>query len=137
MKRLRFIILISTVAVALAVPVVAKATGSTGTTNSVYIQQYVDYDFAGAQLDVGLYVRCTGGSGNVIVNVSQSPPQTPYPVSAGSGTNLVVCDNQTHSVGVTITGFGFDAGRAWAEADLTTASGGSAHAERSVTIVVV
>jgi hypothetical protein len=138
MKRLRFIILISTVAVALAAPVVAKATGSTGTTNSVYIQQYVDYDFAGSQLDVGLYVRCKGGSGSVVVNVSQSPPQTPYPVGAGSGPQLVVCDGQTHSVGVTITGFGFDAGRAWAEADLTVPStGGSAHAERSVTIVVV
>jgi hypothetical protein len=88
-------------------------------------------------LDVGLYVRCTGGSGSVIVNVSQSPPQTPYPVGVGSGPQIVVCDGRTHRVGVTITGFGFDAGRAWATADLTTASGGSAHAQRYVTIVVV
>jgi hypothetical protein len=139
MKRLRFIILIGSLTAALAVPVIAKASDDDGggSSNSVTIQQYVDYDFAGAALDVGLYVRCTGGSGSVIVNVSQSPPETPYPVGAGSGPQIVVCDNQTHSVGVTITGFGFDAGRAQATADLTTASGGSAHAARSVTIIVV
>ena len=138
MKRIRLLILLGVVAAALVVPTVAKATGGGGTpANQVTIQQYVDYDFAGTQLDVGLYVRCTGGSGSVIVNVSQSPPQTPYPVGAGSGPQIVVCDNQTHAVGVTITGFGFDAGTAKATADLTTVSGGSAHAQRWVTIVVV
>jgi hypothetical protein len=136
-KRIRLLVLLG--AVAIALPVGLTSAGATGTppANSVTIQQYVDYDFVGTQLDVGLYVRCKGGSGSVIVNVSQSPPQTPYPVGAGSGPQIVVCDGQTHSVGVTITGFGFDAGRARATADLTTASGGSAHAERWVTIVVV
>ena len=137
MKRIRLLILLGVVAAALVVPTVAKATGGGGTpANQVTIQQYVDYDFAGTQLDVGLYVRCTGGSGSVIVNVSQSPPQTPYPVGAGSGPQFVVCDGNTHAVGVTITGFGFDAGTAKATADLT-APGGSAHAQRWVTIVVV
>jgi hypothetical protein len=137
MKRLRFIVLIGALAAAMAVPVVAKATGGGGSGNSVIIQEKVDYDFVGTQLDVGLYVKCSGGSGSVIVNVSQSPPQTPYPVAAGSGPQIVVCDNNTHSVGVTITGFGFDAGRAWVTADLTTATMGTAHAERWVNIVVV
>jgi len=137
MKRLRFIVLIGALAAAMAVPVVAKATGGGGSGNSVIIQEKVDYDFAGGALDVGLYVKCTGGSGSVIVNVSQSPPQTPYPFETGSGPQIVVCDNHTHSVGVTITGFGFDAGRAWATADLTTATMATAHAERWVNIVVV
>jgi hypothetical protein len=138
MKRLRFIILVSAVAAAMAVPVVAKATGSTGTTNSVTIQEHADYDFVGATIDVGLRVRCTGGSGDVIVNLQQFPPETPYPVSAGSGTQIVVCDGQTHTVAVTLApALGFDAGRAWATADLTTFTGGEAHAERWVTIIVV
>jgi len=138
-KRIRLLILLGMVAVALPLGLlqgIAKATDSPPA-NQVTIQQYVDYDFAGTQLDVGLYVRCKGGSGSVIVNVSQSPPQTPYPVGAGSGPQIVVCDGYTHAVGVTITGFGFDAGTAKVKADLTTASGGSVHAERWVTIVVV
>ena len=139
MKRLRLLVLLGAVAVALPLALTtAHATGGGGTpANQVTIQEHVDYDFVGAQLDVGLYVRCTGGSGSVIVNVSQSPPETPYPVSAGSGPQIVVCDGSTHTVGVTITGFGFDAGRAWATADLTTDTLGSAHAQRWITIIVV
>ena len=135
MKRIRLLVLLG--AVAIALPVGLTSAGATGTSNSVTIQEHADYDFVGTTIDVGLYVRCTGGSGDVIVNVSQSPPQTPYPVGAGSGPQIVVCDGNTHRVGVTITGFGFDAGRARATADLTTASMGSAHAERWITIVVV
>jgi len=134
-KRIRLLVLLG--AVAIALPVGLTSAGATGTSNSVTIQEHADYDFVGTTIDVGLYVRCTGGSGDVIVNVSQSPPQTPYPVGAGSGPQIVVCDGNTHRVGVTITGFGFDAGRARATADLTTASMGSAHAERWITIVVV
>jgi hypothetical protein len=138
-KRIRLLILLGMVAVALPWGLlhgVAKATGSPPA-NTVTIQERADYDFVGTQIDVGLRVRCTGGSGNVIVNLSQSPPETPYPVSAGSGTQIVACDGYTHTVGVTLDGFGFDAGRAWATADLTTFSGGSAHAGRWITIVVV
>lgn len=139
MKRIRLMILLGMVAVALPLGIlqgVAKATGSPPA-NSVTIQEHADYDFVGTAIDVGLRVRCTGGSGAVIVNVKQSPPETPYPVSAGSGSQNVVCDGYTHTVGVTFTGFGFDAGRAWATADLTTTTLGEAHAGRWITIVVV
>jgi hypothetical protein len=136
MKRLRFIVLVGAIAAAMAVPVVAKATGSTGAASQVTIQEKVDYDFAGAQLDVGLYVRCSGGSGSVIVDVKQYPPETPYPVGAGSGPQIVACDGKTHTVGVTITGFGFDAGRALATANLTAPSG-NVETSRWVNIVVV
>jgi hypothetical protein len=138
-KRIRLLILLGMVAIALPVGIlqgVAKATGSPPA-NSVTIQEHADYDFVGTNIDVGLKVRCTGGSGSVIVNVSQSPPETPYPVGASFGPQIVACDGYTHTVGVTTIAFGFDAGRAWATADLTTASGGSAHAERWITVVVV
>ena len=139
MKRIRLLILLGMVAVALPLGLlqgVAKATGSPPA-NSVTIEEHADYDFVGTQIDVGLRVRCTGGSGTVIVNVSQSPPETPFPVSFGSGPQFVVCDGYTHTVGVTITGFGFDSGRAWATADLTPGSGAAAHAQRWINIVVV
>ena len=101
------------------------------------IQPQASYILAGAMINVGLYVKCQGGSGEVIVNVTQLPPETPYPMAAGSGPQTVVCDGQTHSVAVTVTGFGFDAGTASATADLTTDSLTSAHAQRSINIVVV
>lgn len=140
MKRIRLLIFLSVVAVALPLGLlqgVAKATGSPPA-NQVTIQEHADYDFVGGTIDVGLRVRCTGGSGSVIVNLTQSPPETPYPVGTGSGPQIVVCDGYTHTVGVTVTGFGFDAGRAWATADLTVGTNvNAAHAQRWVTIIVV
>jgi hypothetical protein len=104
----------------------------------VTIQPQASYIIAGATIDVGLNVKCQGGSGEVVVNVTQSPPQTPYPMAAGSGPQTVVCDGQSHTVAVTVAGFGFDAGTAWATADLTTGSPTVvAHAQRSIDIVVV
>jgi hypothetical protein len=140
-KRIRILTLLSVLAVALSVgllPGVARANGGGGSQNQVTIQPQAEYIIAGATIDVGLYVKCQGGSGEVVVNVTQSPPQTPYPMAAGSGPQTVVCDGQTHSVAVTIAGFGFDAGTAWATADLTTGSPTVvAHAQRSINIVVV
>jgi hypothetical protein len=136
MKRIRFLILLSTVAVALAVPVVAKATGGTGT--SVSIHEQADYDAAGFVLDVGLSVRCQGGvNGLVDVTVEQFPPETPFMVAFGSGPQEVVCDGKTHTVAVTIVGEGFDAGRARATATLTVPMQAGATASRWITIVEV
>jgi len=132
--------LLSLLVVALSVGLlsgVAKANGGSGSPNQLTIKPQASYIIAGATIDVGLYVKCQGGSGEVVVNVTQSPPQTPYPMAAGSGPQTVVCDGQTHSVAVTIAGFGFDAGTAWATADLTTDSLTAAHAQRSINIVVV
>ena len=140
MKRIRMLTLLSVLAVALSVgllPGVAKANGGGGSQTQVTIQPQAEYLTAGADIDVGLYVKCQGGSGAVNVSVTQSPPQTPYPMAVGSGPQVVVCDGQTHSVAVTIGGFGFDAGTAWATADLTTDSSAGAHAQRSINIVVV
>jgi hypothetical protein len=115
---------------------VAKADNGGGP--QVTIQPQASYNLAGAVINVGLYVKCQGGggSGDVIVNVTQSPPQTPYPMAAGSGPQMVVCDGQTHSVAVTVTGFGFDAGTASATAELSVGTV-VAHAQRSIDIVVV
>jgi hypothetical protein len=122
-------------ALALAPVGIANATGGT-TGNSVSINQYADYDFVGTNIDVGLQVSCTGGSGTVDVTVSQAPPETPYPVASGTGPQLVVCDGRSRSVAVTVVGFGFDAGKAKATATLVTLSG-TKSSSRQILIRVV
>jgi hypothetical protein len=113
---------------------VASARGHTGT--QVTIKSQADYDFVGTTIDVGLEIRCSGGSGSVIVDLEQFPPETPYPVATGSGPQIVTCDGRTRSVAVTVAGFGFDAGKAKATATLMAPSG-SVQAQRWVTIVAV
>jgi hypothetical protein len=142
MKRIRLLVLAGVIAAAVPFGMTAAgATGSTGSSSSVYIQDYADYNLVGTQLDVGLQVRCkdSTGFGTVAVQVDQAPPQTPYPVGFGSGPQSVVCDGVTRAVGVTIVGFGFDAGRAKATATLTTPtnSSGNKTAMKYINIVVV
>lgn len=140
MTRIRMFTLLGLLAVLLPIGLfqgVAKADGG-GSQNQVIIQPQAQYILAGSVIDVGLYVKCQGGSGEVIVNVNQSPPQTPYPVATGSGPQTVVCDGQFHSVAVTVTGVGFDAGEAWATAQLENGSATVlAQAQRWIDIVVV
>jgi hypothetical protein len=125
MKRIRLLVVLGAVVVALPLGLAtAKATGTTGGTGtaSVSIDPYADFDTAGINIDLKLYVRCTGTS-VVDVMLQQSPPQTASPVAVGSGPQpLVVCDGNTHSVGVTVIGAGFDVGYAKATA---TVYGGS------------
>jgi hypothetical protein len=147
MKRIRLLVLLGVVAVALPFGVVfagnAGAAGSTTGTNSVSINQYADFEVSGSILDVGLTVRCSGmtGSGVVTVTVTQAAPDTPPPgvISLGSGPRTVVCDGQSHSVGVTLGGVGWDAGKAYATADLFVDNPvvPAAHAERTIQIRVV
>jgi hypothetical protein len=141
MNRKRLLILPGMVAAALPLGLsqgVANATGSTGATNSVNISQYADFNLLGTQLDVNLLVRCTGGSGVAEVVVNQATPETGVPDTTGTGFNIaVVCDGKTHSVGVTVEGVVYDPGKAYAIADVTTLTGGSAHAEKWITIKVV
>jgi hypothetical protein len=137
-KRIRMLTLLGMLAVVLPIGLlqgVAKADGSPP--NQVTIQQDASYTLASSVINVGLDVKCQGGSGDVVVNVTQSPPETPYPVGAGSGPSPVVCDGHTHPVAVTVTGFGFGAGKAWATADLSIGSPTVvAHDQRWITIVV-
>jgi hypothetical protein len=147
MKRIRLLVLLGVVAVALPFGVVftgnAGAAGSTTGTNSVSINQYADFELSGSILDVGLTVKCTSpsGSGAVAVTVTQTAPDTPppAPVSLGSGPRTVVCDGRSHSVGVTLGGTGWDAGKAYATADLFVDNPlvPAAHAERTIQIRVV
>jgi hypothetical protein len=134
MKRIRLLILLGMVAVALPLGLmqgVAKATDST----SLSINRTADFNTFGGQLDVQLLVRCTGGSGAANVKVTQTNPETGA-AAMGTGFNpAVVCDGQTHSVGVTVTGGLFDPGKAYAIADVTAPSG-PAHAERWITVFV-
>jgi hypothetical protein len=132
MKRIRLLILLGMVAVALPLGLlqgIAKAKGTSGSTSGstgqVSINQYADYDAVGTFLDVGLQVACTdplGTAGNVQVHVSQSVPETPYPAAQGDGTQEVVCDGRSRYVTVSVFGGVFDGGKATATATLTTIS---------------
>ena len=136
MKRIRVLAVLGMLAV---VPPIGLAQGAAQADAGpqVIIQQDASYILASAVINVGLDVKCQGGSGDVVVNVTQSPPETPYPVGAGSGPSPVVCDGQMHAVAVTVTGFGFNAGTAFATADLTVGSPTVvAHDQRTITIVV-
>jgi hypothetical protein len=122
---------------AVVIPSVAGASGST-TGSSVSINQYADWDTFGGQLDVGVNVSCTGGTGVVNVDVYQPYPETYAPTGAtGSGFQPVVCDGRTRYVTVTITGAPFDGGKATAKATLTPLSGPTAMAQRQITIRAV
>jgi hypothetical protein len=134
MKRVRLLILLGMVAVALPLGLlqgVAKAV--TGT--SVSIAPTADYNLAGTSLDVQLFVRCTGGSGVATITVTQTTPETGDPAAIGTGFSTVVCDGQTHTVGITATGGVFDPGKAKAVAEVTAPSG-KAKAVKYITIFV-
>ena len=136
MKRIRLLVVLG--ALALALPFGLSAAKATGSTSSVTIHEQADYDAAGFVLDVGLNVRCYGGvNGLVTVEVEQYPPETPYMVAFGSGPQSVVCDGYSHTVGVTIGGEGFDAGRAKATATLMVPLQPDKTAARWITIVEV
>jgi hypothetical protein len=142
MKRIRLLVLAGAIAAALPFGMSAVgATGSSGSSSYVSINDKADYDFIGTNLDVGLKVTCkdSTGYGTVLVHVDQAPPATPYPVGYGSGPQSVVCDGRAHSVAVTIIGAGFDGGRATATATLTTPtnSSGNKTVKEPVTIVAV
>ena len=136
MKRIRLLVLLGMVAVALPFGIlqgVAKATGSSGT--SVSISQTADFNTFGTELDVNLLVRCTGGSGLAEVEVKQEMPETGIPADGRGFNPAVVCDGRTHSVGVTVEGVVYDPGKAYAIADVTAGSG-PGHAEKWITIKV-
>jgi hypothetical protein len=143
MKRIRLLILLGMVAVALPLGLlqgVAKGAGgskmTTATGTYVSISQYADFNFSGTQLDVNLLVRCTGVDGVANVSVTQDRPETGG-TATGDGFNaLVVCDGRTHSVGVTIIGTIYDPGKAFATATVIAESG-TATTSRWITIKVV
>jgi hypothetical protein len=141
MKRIRLLILLGVIAVALPLGVVfagnAGAAGTSGTT-SVSISQYADFNFQGTQLDVNLLVSCTsvGGLGVANVSVDQYQPETGGTASGDGSNPKVVCDGRTHSVGVTVVGTLYDPGKAFATAEVV-ASGGTATTSKWITIKVV
>jgi hypothetical protein len=138
MKRIRLLILLSVLAVALPVGIlsgIAKATPSADG-SEIVINENAQYDVVGSVVHVGLRARCPVGlPGTIEVNLTQDPPET---TMHAEGTNLakqVVCDGQNHTVGVTIFGANFDAGRAYATAVFLT--GGTDKDARWIKIIVM
>lgn len=120
MKRIRLLVLLGALVVVLPLGVLsAGVAGAQPAFADVSLEPNAQYDIHGFILHVEVRATCTGGAGAVVVDVTQSPPETPYPVAFGSGPNPVVCDGAAHETGVTIHGEGFDAGKALATATLT------------------
>jgi hypothetical protein len=120
MKRIRLLILLGAVAVALPLAVLSAGSAAAQPAFAdVSIEPNAQYDIQGSILHVEVRAACDGGAGAVVVDVTQSPPETEFPLAFGSGPRSVVCDGTAHEVGVTIFGEGFDAGRAFATATLT------------------
>jgi hypothetical protein len=135
-KLIRLLLLLGMVAVALSLGPLNGVANATGSGTSVSISQTADFNAFGTQLDVNLLVRCTGGMGLAEVTVNQATPETGVPDTTGTGFNaFVVCDGNTHSVGVTVVGVVYDPGKAYAIADVTAPSG-PGHAEKWITIKV-
>jgi hypothetical protein len=120
---------------------IAKATGSTGATSSLTINQNAQYDALGNVIHVGLRARCPASTapGTIHVHVVQDPPESVTHTEGDSLVKEVVCDGQTHTVGATIFNplleFGFDAGRAYATAEFV--AGGTAADAKSINIIVM
>ena len=145
MKRIRLLVLLSALAIALPVGIlsgVAKATGGTGSTSSLSINQNAQYDVLGNVIHVGLRARCPASAtpGTIHVHVVQDPPESVTHTEGDSLVKEVVCDGQTHTVGATIFNplleFGFDAGRAYATAEFLAPVGG-ATAQKWINIIVM
>ena len=144
MKRIRLLVLIGAVAVALPLGLTtAKATGGSPA-NSVDIHYDVQYDFNGTIAHLDLSVRCKDvglgvplGNGHLTGSISQQPPQTPYPVTYTFGIAEAVCDNRTHAVGLTVQGEGLDTGLAKATVTLTPPAGGGSAVTRTETVNIV
>jgi hypothetical protein len=138
-QKVKKLVLAAAAAAAVAAPValipsIAGATGSAGG-SSVSINQYADFNLAGAQLDVGLNVSCTGGYGTVNVTVKQEYPETTA-AAVGLGVQDVVCDGRTRYVTVTIVGTLYDGGKATASATVVPLANPTADATatRQITI---
>jgi hypothetical protein len=151
-KRIRLLVLLSALAIALPVGVlsgVAKARGSTGAESQLSIDQNAQFDVLGNIIHVGLRARCPLNvdpitnepiPGTIHVHVVQDPPETAVHTEGDGLIKQVVCDGQTHTVGASIFNpllevGGFDEGRAYATADFVT--GGAATAEKWINIIVM
>jgi hypothetical protein len=143
MKRIRLLIVLGAVAVALPLGLTtAKASGSDGytTANSVYIVSPAQYNLEGTYITVQLYVRCKPAGvvkkGVVNLTVDQYYPETPEETGAhGTFFANVVCDNVTRAVGVTVPVGPYDAGKAFAKAVVTAPNLSTAKASRWIDIV--
>jgi hypothetical protein len=139
-KRIRLLILLSVLAMALPVGLlsgVAKATGSTGSTSQLSINQNAQFDVLGTIVHVGLRARCPASPlpGTIEVHLTQDPPEATVHAEGDSLVKEVVCDGQTHTVGASVFGANFDAGRAYATATFTF--GGTASAASWINIIVM
>ena len=140
MKRIRLLILLSVLAVALPIGLLSGTAKASGDGSSISINENAQVDTFGAQVHVGLRVSCPASKlpGTIEVHVTQYPPETVVQTEGDSFVKEVVCDGQTHSVSASVAAVGtFDAGRAYATAIFPPGGGGTASAARWIKIIVM
>ena len=138
MRRIRLLVVLGALAVALPLCLTtAKATG--GSSGSVSIVSPAQYNFEGTYITVQLYVSCQPagavGTGVVFLTVDQEYPETPV-LTGAHGTFFadVVCDGRSRAVGVTVPVGPYDAGKAFAAAELVPPSGSTVETSRWIQI---
>jgi hypothetical protein len=136
-RRIRMLVLLGMLAAALPFGVLQGVAKATGDDTSLSINQNAQYDVNGFIVHVGLQARCPASPlpGTIEVHLTQDPPESVVHAEGDSLVKEVVCDGQTHSVGASVFGESFDAGRAYATA--TFVSGGSGSAARWINIIVM
>lgn len=141
MKRVRLLVLLGAIAIALPFGVVSGIAGATGggATSSLSINENAQYDVEGSIVHVGLRARCPASPlpGTIHVHLVQDPPETVMHAEGDTLIKEVVCDGQTHTVGATVFGANFDAGRAYASANFTFPTTATATAARWINIIVM
>jgi hypothetical protein len=85
--------------------------------NRVSIEPNAQWGHNLVGVGVQLHVTCDSPGTFANVMLTQSPPENAFPTT-GMGSSPVLCDGRQHQVGVTVIGFGFDIGKAFAFATL-------------------
>jgi hypothetical protein len=131
------------VVLGLALALTTAGTGSSAASPasiSIAPKAYV-YDF-GLLLEAQVTFQCSGGTGHVFMQVTQTAAQSSNGLGAGGtqAAETANCDGSPHKLSVTITrtsGGRFDIGNATAHAQLMDPSGFVAGDNRTIAIVTV
>jgi hypothetical protein len=91
----------------------------------VYIEPYADLALAVGFINVIVDIRCTGGRGDVVVNLSQTAQQSANGVggSFAEGFSAANCDGTWRRLSVGVVAPDFNLGCAHASAVLTSLTG--------------
>jgi hypothetical protein len=124
---------------ALALVTGVSPAAASGTSITIAPKATIAAGFSGFRIGIQVTAQCSGGTGLIVMQVSQTAAQANSGFAAsGSGSENVKCDGQSHKIALTVFAFvgptGFSNGYATANATLTAPSG-NASDTRTISIV--